>query len=144
MIVLTSNRLLNLHAYIIINIFHHNSLTIHPKYAKQNKLLSRMSLLSIYYYLLIHDYHLFQFHPDFTKYNEATLQRSVSMNFWPDMNQMSLAYRDLKEKFRWKKIIIITNLDQRQATGGFIILQRPAAGLWLATDFLSGHIKNEK
>ena len=60
------------------------------------------------------------------------------MNFWPDMNQMSMAYRDLKEKFRWKKIIIITNLDQRQATGGCIKLQR------LATDLLSGHIKNEK
>ena len=58
------------------------------------------------------------------------------MNFWPDMNQMSLAYRDLKEKFRWKKIIIITNLDQRQATGGCIKLQRPAAGQWLATELL--------
>ena len=95
-----------------------------------------MSLLIIPYYLLIHDSHLFQFHPDFTKYNEATLQRSVSMNFWPDMNQMSLAYRDLKEKFRWKKIIIITNLDQRQATGGCLKLQRPALGHRLATELL--------
>lgn len=69
-----------------------------------------------YWFICVWNLYL-QFHPDFSKHTEATLRRSVSMNFWPDMNQMALAYRDLKEKFGWKKIIIITTLDQRTATG---------------------------
>lgn len=40
--------------------------------------------------------------------SDRQLKDSLTLNFWPQVNEIALAYKDLAEKFEWKRMIILT------------------------------------